>query len=374
MEGQFEDISGEVSGDQSFVPSSYLEEKEGIRNDVVDDSRQDLISTILFEEKIANNDLEVPTNEGINGNGITPDQPQFEVKTEDKPVAECLEKEAKVATERERVKREAEAAAAEAACLKKEAEAAAEEREHLKKEAEELFEKEKIRMQKQLDGEAEKEILRMRKKAQEELRKEKMKLQKQVKDAAEKEWIRLQREVKAKCECEKMKLKKLAKDDLDKEEAQKKIRAEKERSLNKANEEEKNILDNRKIDQQVYEEERIKREKAEKERERARLSKEKTDKQAAEIARVLKLKAEQDAEKARNEKEKKDEEERMKRKKEQVSVVKKKKEQVKPELLVKNDLNSKPINSEIQDEEAVEREEKGKELDMKTVALKRKKG
>ena len=60
----------------------------------------------------------------------------------------------------------------------------------------------------------------------------------------------------------------------------------------------------------------------------------------------------------------------MKRRKEQVSVAKIKKEQVKPELLVKNGLNSKTINSEIQDEEAVGREEKGKELNRKTVAPK----
>ena len=63
MEGQFKDISGEVSGDQSFVRSLHSEEKEGIRNDVVDDGRQDLISTILFEEKNANDDLGVPNIE-----------------------------------------------------------------------------------------------------------------------------------------------------------------------------------------------------------------------------------------------------------------------------------------------------------------------
>ena len=146
----------------------------------------------------------------------------------------------------------------------------------------------------------------------------------------------------------------------------------KERTFNKANTEEKKILDNEKIDEQVYEEERIKREKAKKERERARLSKEKTDKQAAEKARLLKLKAEKDAEKARHEKEKKDEEERMKRRKDIVSVAKIEKEQVKPEVLWNKGLNSKPINYEIKDEEAVGREEKGKELDRKTVAPKRK--
>ena len=142
--------------------------------------------------------------------------------------------------------------------------------------------------------------------------------------------------------------------------------------MNKANEEERKRLENEKRDEQAYEEERIKREKAEKETERVRLSKEKTDQQAAEKTRLLKLKAEEDAEKARIEKEKKDEEERIKRRKEELSVAKIKKEQEKPKLTLKNSLNSKPINSDIQHEEAVEMKEKGKELDKKTVAPKRK--
>ena len=87
-----------------------------------------MISTILFEEKNANNYLGVPNIERINGNGISPDKPPSEIKNEDKRETECLEKEAKAATERERMKKEAEAAAAETAHLQKEAEAAAEER------------------------------------------------------------------------------------------------------------------------------------------------------------------------------------------------------------------------------------------------------
>ena len=127
VEGQFKDISGDVSGDQSFVPSSHSEEKEHIRNDVVDDSKQDSISTILYEEKNSKDDFEVDPNPGING--ITPQEPgkpEFQFPTGDKSEKEHLEKEAKAATEREHVKKQPEAEA---------------EREHLKKEAEELFEK-----------------------------------------------------------------------------------------------------------------------------------------------------------------------------------------------------------------------------------------
>ena len=43
---------------------------------------------------------------------------------------------------------------------------------------------------------------------------------------------------------------------------------------------------------------------------------------------------------------------------------------MKPKVLLNNGLNSKPKNYEIKDEEAVGREEKGKELDRKTVAPK----
>ena len=59
-----------MSGDQSFVQSSHSEEKECIRNDLVDNSKQDSISTILYEEKNSKDDFQVDPNPGING--ITP--------------------------------------------------------------------------------------------------------------------------------------------------------------------------------------------------------------------------------------------------------------------------------------------------------------
>ena len=107
----------------------HSEEKERIRNDVVDNSKQDSISTILYEEKNSKDNFEVHPNPGINH--ITPQEPGkpvFQIATEDKSETDRLEKETKATTERERVKKQAEAQA---------------ERERLKKEAEDLIEKEK---------------------------------------------------------------------------------------------------------------------------------------------------------------------------------------------------------------------------------------
>ena len=141
--------------------------------------------------------------------------------------------------------------------------------------------------------------------------------------------------------------------------------------MNKANEEERKTLGKERRDEKAYEEERIRMEKAEKERDSERLLKKNTNDKAAEKESLLELKAEEDAEKARIEKEKKDEEKRLQRRKE-LAVAKIKKEEEKLKLTANNGLNSKPINSGNKRDEVVEMKEKGKELNKKTVALKRK--
>ena len=71
----------------------HSEEKQHIGNDVVDDSKQDSISTILYEEKNSKDNFKVDPNTGING--ITPQEPgkpEFQIPTENKSEKEHREK------------------------------------------------------------------------------------------------------------------------------------------------------------------------------------------------------------------------------------------------------------------------------------------